>query len=124
VTVGAELEALHCEAVENLAVLEPSGVRVVDEFLALGHGGFLTRLQIRDSRPEPIDQLYGMDPQPAHFSWRVAAEIREVPILGSYQVTPVTRRGVRITQILSPIADARHDGGRVILLRQEQMWGG
>src|SRR5215218_4246211 len=86
--VRRKLEAFDLEAVEYRSVAEPSSVGLIDKVLSLRKRALLPCGHIEQRRLKSIDQFDGMDPEPAHLSWYMAAQIREVAVLRSDQIAP------------------------------------
>jgi hypothetical protein len=104
--VGADLEPLDLQAVEHRSVAKPVAVRVVDELDRGSESRRLSAGRIRERGPEAIDQLDGVQPQPAHLSGHVPAQVWEVPVLCADQVGPVTGGDVGAVRHPAMIAQA------------------
>jgi hypothetical protein len=61
-----------------------------------------------------------MQPEARHFARDVLAHVREIPVLRSDQVRSIARGDVRLTQVLAVIADACHDGRRILDLTPQR----
>src|SRR4051794_39388921 len=80
-TVRAELESIHLQTVEDLAIAKPVAIRVVDQLNCSGELHLLPLVNFLKCGPETVDQLDRMNPEAPHLARYVTAEIGKVSIL-------------------------------------------